>query len=196
MKSRANVGRAARGFTLIELMIVVSVMGALMVVGVPSMKSFIDEARVDAIATELATDMALAKSTAAAQNCDVALTAKTGGWSAGWQVTYKTNNVTVASFSNGSTSASMVLPQCDPAGANTIVVKDHEAPSGAMTVAPKASTPTSAQFGFDRRLVGSTAPYVLIYPSSNASVRTRCVTVSATGRISSTVATSGSRTTC
>lgn len=74
------------GFTLIEMMVVVTMAAVVLTVGVPSYRNFILRQRVKAAAFAFANAAVLARSEAIKRNTDVALVAAAGGWAKGWSV--------------------------------------------------------------------------------------------------------------
>lgn len=79
--------RVSRGFTLIELMVVVVIAAVLLAIGVPSFKSFIAGQRVKAATSEFAAAAVFARSEAVKRNAEVGVVAATTGWKDGWSVT-------------------------------------------------------------------------------------------------------------
>ena len=61
-------GNAKRGFTLIELMVVVAIGATLMAIAAPSFTNFLAKRRVEGVATELGTDLQYARSEAVQRN--------------------------------------------------------------------------------------------------------------------------------
>lgn len=161
--------RRTKGFTIIELMIVLAILGILVLMGVPSLKSFIDDARLNAAATEFMTDAVLTRSTAVKLGCDVTMAPKSSSWQNGWTVTYKALNAATA--------------QCDPVGTSTVIitVKDH-APLSSITVAAVTGSITAFAIGFDARLNDTATAPSLKFVSDNTKVQTRCINVNATGK--------------
>lgn len=81
--------RSNRGFTLIELMIAVSLLAVLVALAAPAMGDFIVRQRVASQAGELALAMAMARSEAIKSAASVSViprTATAAGWSNGWCV--------------------------------------------------------------------------------------------------------------
>ncbi len=76
----------SRGFTLIELMVVVTLAAILLGIGLPSFKSFVAGQRVKAAAGEYSMALVFARSEAIKRNGEVGLTAAAGGWKDGWTV--------------------------------------------------------------------------------------------------------------
>lgn len=78
---------AAHGFTLIELMVSISVLAILLGVAVPSFSSFTASQRIRAASTQLRTDLVLARSEALKRNQNVTIRRRlTAGWQSGWIV--------------------------------------------------------------------------------------------------------------
>lgn len=78
--------RMSRGFTLIELMVVITIAGVMLGIGVPSFKSFIAGQRVKTAAGDFSTAAIYARSEAIKRNAEVGLVAAAGGWKDGWSV--------------------------------------------------------------------------------------------------------------
>jgi type IV fimbrial biogenesis protein FimT len=75
------------GFTLIELMITVAIMGIMMTVGLPSFQSIILGARLTSASNAMVGALQLARSEAIKRHRTVIIAPLTGGWqSGGWQV--------------------------------------------------------------------------------------------------------------
>lgn len=67
-------GGAGRGFTVIELMVVVALVAVILALAAPSMYDYLVRQRVAGINAELVTDLELARSEAIARNADVYVT--------------------------------------------------------------------------------------------------------------------------
>jgi type IV fimbrial biogenesis protein FimT len=63
--------RFARGFTLVELLVVVAVAVILLAIGIPSFRTFIVEQRLQSLTAQVATDLQFARAEAAARNLPV-----------------------------------------------------------------------------------------------------------------------------
>lgn len=85
--------RCGCGFSLIELMVVISVVAVLAAVATPSFNQFILSQRVKAASFDLVSTQLLARSEAIKRNTDVtvALKSTTSGWAGGWTVSYATS---------------------------------------------------------------------------------------------------------
>lgn len=84
---RANVPNGAqRGFTLVELLMVVAVGGLLIGVGIPQMRDMILTQRVRAATTSLYAAMVYARSEAIKRNSSVGVVPTSGVWSSGWTI--------------------------------------------------------------------------------------------------------------
>ena len=85
--------RVARGFTLVELMLVIVVLAILLAWGIPSFTDYIARKRIDAAATQLVASVQLARSQAITTGKTVSLCGSSNGtacnesdWGAGWLV--------------------------------------------------------------------------------------------------------------
>ena len=84
-----------RGFTLIELMVVVVMVAILLSIGLPSFSNFIIGQRVKTAAFDLASTLLLARSEAVKRNADVTVAPKVAadGWVGGWTVVVGTTTL-------------------------------------------------------------------------------------------------------
>lgn len=145
----------AAGFTVVEMLAVVAVIGILATVAAPSFSQLIASQRAGAVATDLFVALIDARSEAIKRNVDATTASKPGGWKAGWQVT---------------------VP--DPVNAsNTLVVDDHSATTGIAI-----SGPNTVVYQSSGRVQGGTAPCFAITATQGSSVAKTWVTVDLSGR--------------
>lgn len=85
--------RNARGFTLTELIVTVSVAAILATVAVPSFNGIIATQRARTLAADLYVTIAKTRAEAISLNNNATLQPNAGGWANGWQILDVNNNV-------------------------------------------------------------------------------------------------------
>lgn len=144
--------RASRGFTLPELLIVITVLGVLLAIGVPSFVDMIRNQRVKSASFDLFSSLTVARSEAILRNTNVTITpASTSNWANGWNVTYVD-------------------------GTSTVTVREQSAFPN-ITI----SGPTSLVYRGSGRLSGSASTQFQL-TATGTGVTTRCITVDLSGR--------------
>jgi type IV fimbrial biogenesis protein FimT len=76
--------REQSGFTLIELMVVVTILVIAIGMGTPSLSAFLQGQQVKGLAYDLTTDLLLARSEALKRNASVSIARSSTSWSSGW----------------------------------------------------------------------------------------------------------------
>jgi type IV fimbrial biogenesis protein FimT len=72
------------GFTLVELLVTISIAAILMGVAIPSFGTFVAAQRIKTTSFDLTSALIYARSEALKRNANVTLTSATGGWQNGW----------------------------------------------------------------------------------------------------------------
>lgn len=85
-----TAARLSSGFTLIELVVTIAVVGIFAAIAMPSFSGMIANNKSSGIATDLYFSLAKARSEAVKRNTDVTLAPNSGGWKKGWSI-YPTN---------------------------------------------------------------------------------------------------------
>ena len=78
--------RTQRGFNLIELLVVLTIAGVMLGLGVPAFREFMATQRVRNTAFDFAATLLLARSEAIKRNTAVTIDQAGGGWDGGWTV--------------------------------------------------------------------------------------------------------------
>ncbi len=86
INSPAVTRHRPRGFTLIELMVVVTIIALMLVIGVPAMSEFVADQRVRTVASDITADIALARAKAIELSRRVYLEKLGGTWNNGWRL--------------------------------------------------------------------------------------------------------------
>lgn len=115
-----------RGFTLVEAMIAIVIVLTLAALAVPSFRSMIANQQVSSAASELQVALLKVRSEATKRNANVTLSAKSGGWAAGWQIL----NPTDASLIEDHGAVNGV----DVGGAGSVVYQGSGRVQGGVTV--------------------------------------------------------------
>ena len=91
LKSCAARVRRSRGFTLLEIMVTFTIIALLLVIGVPSMGEFVADQRVRTVASDITSEIALARAKAIETSRRVYMEKLGVNWNNGWRL-YADNN--------------------------------------------------------------------------------------------------------
>ena len=150
------------GFSIIELMIVVAIVGVLSVFALPSMRDTVVSSRMKSLSLDLYSSLALARSEAIKRNTgSVSMIATGGNWQNGWSVT--------CVDSGGS------------CGGGNVVLTVGDAVDSSISLS-EANGITTITFNRDGRLATAATSLRIIYTANNAQVPMRCVELSVSGR--------------
>jgi len=100
----------SRGFTLIEMITVVAVLGVIAAIAAPGMRSFAAGQKVKALSYDMTADLLLARSEALKRNATVSVTASGADWASGWTVAAGAQNISTRNVANESITFSVLAP--------------------------------------------------------------------------------------
>jgi prepilin-type N-terminal cleavage/methylation domain-containing protein len=86
LNSAAPARARLRGFTMIELMVVVTIISVMLVIGVPAMGEFVADQRVRTVASDINSEIALARAKAVETSRRVYLQKLGSTWNNGWRI--------------------------------------------------------------------------------------------------------------
>ena len=161
-----TIARHSRGFTLLELLITLVVLGVVIGVAVPNFQNYIVQNRVKTGAQTLFMDLTYARSEAIKRNEDVTIQPNDGDWQQGWVV------LTETQVTNGQDFDSC---QSDPANCLSL----QQALEG-LTIT-FTSTGSNVTYESDGR-VANTATFDVCDDDQSADITEREESTSLTGR--------------
>jgi type IV fimbrial biogenesis protein FimT len=130
-----------RGFTLIEAMVVISILAILAGLAAANFSSIINSSRIRAAALDLSTDLAMARSEAIKRNTEVTLAYGGSEWAGGWSITasgvaapIQVRNALATTVSSSSTAATFVFNG-----------SGRPATTGTVTFCPPANVSTNGR---------------------------------------------------
>lgn len=143
MTSTAHSGKSTirhSGFTLVELLVTLSIAAVMMSIGMPSLVDFIKNQAVGTASFDVTSTLVMARSEAIKRNTNVVVTPTTSNWKDGWAVTVTS-------------------------GGTTTTLGRQAAYSSAVAI---TSSVTSVTYGGNGRVQGTTVPTFAISGSSRA----------------------------
>lgn len=165
--------QAYRGFTVIELLITLSIIGIGLTLGLPSLQTFIQTSKLNAAASDMQAALARARLEAIARNTFVTVEPLATGWASGYKIFLNPNNNT--SWTTASAAGAL--------GTGTSVVTPTIIGQGASSSASGVLWPTTA----------CDASTSLTYVTFDVTGRPRAATtgVAQTGRIAACTVSGG-----
>ncbi|MBI1732628.1 MAG: GspH/FimT family pseudopilin [Gammaproteobacteria bacterium] len=160
--------RTVRGFTLIELMITIAVVGVLLGVALPSFQETMKSQRAKSVASDLHLSYLLARSEALKRSASIDMRATGGNWTQGWTVEIQSSGTDLR-VNDGSTN---------------VAIGCGSSPNSALGTCPGTVT-------FTRTGRPQSYTEFRSYVAELPAVQARCVSVSLTGQPRVTTDTDG-----
>ena len=152
--------RRAAGFTLVELMVVITIVAILVVLGLPSMQGLLRSQRIKTTSLDLYSALVLARSEAIKRNVNTVSLVASGSWQSGWKVCVDAN-------SNGT---------CD--SGETLLLQQEAVDTSLTMTGPGAAV----VYNRDGRVTSGSAAFTIRAEVNDKAAPMRCVDVDISGR--------------
>lgn len=140
------------GFSLVEVMVVIAMVGILAAIAAPSFDGLIRRSRIDAATEAFRTANAYARSEAIKRGVTVSMAATSADWRNGWQVFVDDSTLNPNCVLDTAAATEILLRQQDSLGANVRFVRGTGLPTpSCATPAPASGDPSTSCVSYDAR---------------------------------------------
>jgi type IV fimbrial biogenesis protein FimT len=170
-----------RGFTLVELMVTLTVVGVLLAIGIPSFAKLIANNRIATQTNEFVSALNLARSEAVRRSQGVSIRSKDGSieFATGWLIFNDPNRT-----GNAPAAADVLRQSSSLAGKTTLKRVDITVTGGVRTYANAASSKVFVVFNSRGGNDAGTPAYFRVCDSGDSTIGGRILQVSTVGKIS------------
>lgn len=166
--------RPDAGFTLIEVLVVTAIMGILLTIGMPGLRSLMDNQKMKSATFDLVTTVMQARSEAVkygtTSGASISIVAQSGNYNNGWCIVFTSSSACSVSAPGGD------VMRVNAATANVT-----------YTVFSCSATPCVITFGRTGRLSSGSAVKIRVDNDDTSNLLTRCVTIDTAGNASTKV---------
>lgn len=190
MKQSSAANPLSHGFSLVELMVVIAMVGILVAIAGPNIENIIRSSKLDAATEAFRAGQAYTRSEAIARATRVSMVANAGGWPSGWRI-FTDDSTLVANCVLDTSAGESLLRVQEPTATNVSFIPGSSSTTGAGSCTPAASgVPTLGTClsydasGIARGTSGGLDPItVCISDISNPSTKYRRMTINSTGQL-------------
>ena len=102
-KNKAHLTSSASGFTLVELLVAMSILAILVAIALPSFRQITAAQRMRSASSDIVSDLVIARNEAVKRGQNVVLAPASAGWSGGWTLAVSSDSTLLSARSDKAT---------------------------------------------------------------------------------------------